>query len=350
VKKISVIVPMFNAEAYIEKCIESILNQTINDDIEIIVINDGSTDNSLDIVKKFEIDGVIVKNILNEGVSKARNVGLSLASGQYIMFVDSDDWISNIMCEKLLNAIESINADLVMCDYYNESIRGANINKLFDCEGKIFTNDEFDHVFVNGIIGLHGDQLINPAKSDRLISVWAKLYKRSIIVDNNITFIDLKLVPSECQLFNLEYFSQCHNAVYLNKPLYHYRKNASDSLTKNYRAGLLEKWRNHININKYILGDSLNDVDINEAFNNSICFSVIQLGGNAIRNKSLSAILKEIYGFLNQPEYIKAFSRLNMSYMPIHWKVFFYLAKSRNVFGFFLITKAMRFIMGFRRK
>jgi|GEM_PF-6723516 len=349
-KKISIIIPMFNAEAYVEKCVESLINQTIKDDIEIIIINDGSTDNSLEIVKKFNGNGVIIKTISNKGPSGARNIGISIAVGEYIMFVDSDDWVDNIICEALLNAIESSNADFVVCDYCNESSIGTKVNRLFDDEPKIFKGDEFKKVFINGIIGLQGNQLIDPTKGDRLVSVWAKLYKRSIIIDNDISFIDLKLVPSECQIFNLEYFFYSHAAVYIKKPLYHYRKNSAVSLTKIYRMGLLEKWEKHISICKYILGEDLIDLEINEAFYNSICFSVIQLGGNAIRNKPLSAVLNEFYDFLNHSEYIKAFSLLDFTYMPVHWKIFFYLAKSKNVFGFYLITRAMRFVMDRRRK
>ena len=111
---ISVIVPVYNAEKWLEKCIESILNQTYKD-IEVLLINDGSKDNSLEICRKYEnLDSRIrVFDKKNEGVSKARNLGLDNAKGKYVQFVDSDDFIEPDMCEKLLDAIT--NADMSIC-------------------------------------------------------------------------------------------------------------------------------------------------------------------------------------------------------------------------------------------
>lgn len=116
-KKISIIVPVYNAEEYLDKCINTILMQT-EKDLELILVDDGSDDNSLKICEKYKEKDTRVKTISygNEGVSAARNHGMEIAEGKYIGFVDSDDWIDYQMYERLLDEALRTNADVVMCD------------------------------------------------------------------------------------------------------------------------------------------------------------------------------------------------------------------------------------------
>ena len=118
--KVSVIVPMYNASSYIVKCLNSIQNQTYNN-LEVILINDGSTDNTYDIVQNWikKDDRFILVNQNNKGVSFTRNVGVRNATGDYILYVDSDDWIEKDMIESLVSLVED-NIDIVMCSYDNE--------------------------------------------------------------------------------------------------------------------------------------------------------------------------------------------------------------------------------------
>ena len=114
--EVSVIIPVYNAEKYLEKCIESVVNQTLKD-IEIILINDGSTDGSEEICKKYLSDErVIYYSKENEGLAAARQDGIERASGEYIGFVDSDDWVEPDMYEKMYAAAKSNNSDVVYCN------------------------------------------------------------------------------------------------------------------------------------------------------------------------------------------------------------------------------------------
>lgn len=110
--KLSVIIPAYNAEKTLEKCLDSILNQTVGTP-EVIVINDGSTDRTEEILKQYP---VVFRTVENGGQGRARNIGLDLANGDYIGFVDSDDWIDPQMYEKLISAAEKTDSDLVLCD------------------------------------------------------------------------------------------------------------------------------------------------------------------------------------------------------------------------------------------
>ena len=115
--KISVIIPVYNCEKFIEKCLQSLVNQTLTD-IEIILVNDGSTDNSQKIIEKFSDTRIKLINKKNGGQSSARNVGLDVANGEYIGFIDSDDWVDSDFFEKLYNTAKKYNADISISNFF----------------------------------------------------------------------------------------------------------------------------------------------------------------------------------------------------------------------------------------
>ena len=121
--KVSLIVPVYNTEMFLKKCLESIISQTLKE-IEIIIVNDGSTDNSQKIIDDFSKKDSRIKAFYkeNEGLSSARNLGLEKAKGKYIWFIDSDDYIMKpYACEKLYNFSEENNLDIAVCNYVQES-------------------------------------------------------------------------------------------------------------------------------------------------------------------------------------------------------------------------------------
>ncbi|MEG2684867.1 MAG: glycosyltransferase, partial [Erysipelotrichaceae bacterium] len=115
--KVSVIVPVYNTSKYLNKCLDSILNQTLKD-LEIIIINDGSTDISPSIIETYNDPRIIFINQPNSGISITRNNGIKKATSNYIMFIDSDDWIELTMIEELYNNAITNNSDIVVCDFY----------------------------------------------------------------------------------------------------------------------------------------------------------------------------------------------------------------------------------------
>ena len=132
-KKVSVIIPTYNAENTILKCINSIVKQTYKK-IEIIIIDDGSTDSTLnklnDLAKND--DRIIIKKQRNSGVSVARNNGINIASGDYILFVDSDDWLEKTMIEKMIITAQKENTDIVRCNFYDEYVNKTLLGKIYD--------------------------------------------------------------------------------------------------------------------------------------------------------------------------------------------------------------------------
>ena len=144
-KLISIIIPIYNNEKFISRCLDSIINQTYKK-IEIIIVNDGSTDKSLDVISKYEKKDNRIKviNKKNEGVSIARNIGIESSKGDYITFVDADDWLELDAIEKLYIEITEKNVDVVRGNYYiNKFISdNANIAKMYELSNKIIKRVE----------------------------------------------------------------------------------------------------------------------------------------------------------------------------------------------------------------
>lgn len=202
---VSIIIPVFNAERYIKKTLESVLNQTYKQ-IEIILINDGSTDNTTNILGIFQKQDKRIRVIVqeNRGVSYSRNVGLQQAKGKYIVFVDGDDYVDNNIIEELLKLITKTNADIACMGYVlhrpDQKFYFYNTQQK-----KIFTRNE-------GLKQLILGSYIEPG-------VVAKIFDRECIKD---LFFNQEIKYNEDYLFNLMAFSRAKRIVYYDITLYHY--------------------------------------------------------------------------------------------------------------------------------
>ena len=168
---VSIIVPVYNVERYIRQCLDSLINQTYQN-IEIICVNDGSADRSGEILNQYgKSDARIsVFHVENAGVSSARNKALSYASGKYIMYVDSDDWIDVRTCEKAVFKAEEHAADLVMWPYVREFPDHSDPKAIFS-EEKTFHAAECREL-QRRMIGILGTELAHPENADALCTVY----------------------------------------------------------------------------------------------------------------------------------------------------------------------------------
>lgn len=338
-EKISIIVPVYNVEKYLQRCLDSLINQTYKN-IEIIAINDGSTDNSLKILRKYEtIDSRIkIINKDNEGLSQSRNIGINLATGEYITFVDSDDWIELNFLETMLNLMELNNTDVSLCSYSREYIEKTMNKNLGFKHIEVFNKNDVRNKLYRRMIGPIGDELKNPENLDSLITAWGKVYKTSIIKDNNINFIDTAIIGTEDLLFNVYVFNYVNKAVVINKPLYHYWKGNLSSLTYGYKENLIDKWiKKHSFIKQFLIENKYEEVFF-EALNNRICLSVLGLGLNECSNK-VSSIkkIRNIKKIINDDHIKVAFSKCDFRKLPIHWRVFHTFNKYRVAIGSYLV-------------
>lgn len=211
-KLISIIVPIYNCEKYLEKCLNSIINQTYKK-LEIILINDGSIDDSEKICQQFLSKDGRVKYIKqkNMGVSTARNNGIKQATGDFVCFVDSDDYLEQ--------------------DYINELKKGMIRSELTISEYYINSNDEETHKSydINNVI--KKEEFLKKIVYDDFFCgyLWNKMYNLSIIKENNIAF-NPQIKIMEDFLFNIEYVEYVENIQIIKKPLYHYIENPNGAM------------------------------------------------------------------------------------------------------------------------
>lgn len=234
---ISVIVPVYNIEPYIEKCIKSILAQTY-DNLEIIVVNDGSTDNSFNICSKLAVNEPRIRVIdqKNAGLSEARNAGLRIARGSYIAFVDGDDYIDEQMYEKLYERLMQDQSDLALCNIRYVDEMGQELDKdRFDLKDEILCENDFWK-------GYYGSLQIP------YVVAWNKLYKRKIFKD--ITFDKGKIHEDEFILHKV--ISQCDRISAIKNPFYNYRQRSESIMNSSYsvqRLQVIEAY--HLRINYF---------------------------------------------------------------------------------------------------
>ena len=222
---ISVIIPVYNVEQYVESCLNSVINQSYTN-LEIILVDDGSTDRSGEICEQYALKDSRIKVIHEEnaGLGESRNRGLRIASGDYICFVDSDDWIEEDYCKELVQAAERTNSDIAICGY-NECFKDGKKPKV-----------KYDGCFTTtGKEILHYTMTAN-SKYWFNISVWNKLYKREIISE-----LWFKSRVYEDIMYNAESMYRANKIAYVNKCLYNYRINREGSIiSKGFQRNTIE--------------------------------------------------------------------------------------------------------------
>ena len=219
VVKLSVIVPVYNVEKYLERCLDSIINQTLKD-IEIICINDGSTDNSLSILEEYKKKDyrIVIINQKNKGLAVARNVGIEIAQGEYLAFVDSDDWINPNFLECLYDSAKENNCDIAVGNIFRVPDRGKTTPFLQYKETKIYedTNSKFEICDI-----------------PKMCYVWNRIYKREKLIKNKIKFIEGKVY--EDVLFSHKALYYSGKLITVPDAIYYYFRHSNSIVAKTHR-------------------------------------------------------------------------------------------------------------------
>ncbi len=207
--KVSIIIPVYNAEKQLERCIESVLKQDYTD-FELLLINDGSSDKSGDICERYATSDARIRVVHKEntGVSDSRNLGISMAKGEFLQFLDSDDWITPEATGLLVRGAEKFNCEMVIAEFYR--VVGERLARKGDIqEDIVMDREEFAVHMMN-----------NPA--DFYYGVlWNKLYRRDIIVDNALR-MDKEISWCEDFIFNMQYIRYVKKVYALQVPIYYY--------------------------------------------------------------------------------------------------------------------------------
>jgi len=324
---ISVIVPVYNVEKYIRKCIDSIIGQTYKN-LEIIVVDDGSLDESGKICDEYAKKDNRIKVIHkeNSGVSSARNIGIENSTGKWIAFVDSDDWIEKKYFEELLKVAVENDAEVVLCGYNRITVN--KIEKIYN-SGELIEDTSREFLI----------KTLNPQTGYGFCHM--KLYKKSIIKNN---LFDITLKVGEDALFNEKIALNITKACFLEKSLYNYRIN-SNSVVRKFDEEYAIKYLNSMQNNKcYLMQMYQDDNEILQNYYNFVAFHVLLIAVNYCYNylnkeKNSKKCLKKICNYNDFKEGIKKSNYNNLSItrkitlFTIKYKLFFItglICKYRN--------------------
>lgn len=245
---ISVIIPVYNVATFVEKCVASLMLQTLKIGIEYIFVNDASNDGSMDIIKKTiskfpeRISQIlIIEHSQNKGLPAARNSGLSVASGNYIFHCDSDDFVEPDMLELLLNKAQENDADMVWCDWF------LSFNSKERYMKQPFANSP-------------REALANMLNGSMKYNVWNKIVKRSIYYDNQIYFPEGYSMGEDITMIKV--VSKCKYVGYLNKALYHYVKVNGSAMSALYDNNKLNHLKHNVDDIVIFLNKNINDLNI----------------------------------------------------------------------------------------
>lgn len=287
---ISIIMPAYNASLTIDKAIHSVLNQ-VYENWELIIVNDGSQDDTLNVCRKYDDSRISVITKENGGLSSARNTGLACSRGKYICFVDSDDWIESEYLSLLYRSIWDNQSDLSVCGFIL-SHDNCEVNLCLqknECYQYVYDNEDFIKIFEQGLLN----------------SSCNKLYKKKIISDYHIQFETVTLV--EDIAFNIQYFRYASKISFIKEPLYHYEQNNSNLTIRVSR----DAFDNYLHIHSQLLElvDNKYRVLINRyVYHQYMSIVMKYLAKVAVGELSKEKVFVLLKSYMNNPLVIESFA------------------------------------------
>lgn len=299
-EKVSIIVPVYNNELYLEKCLDSIINQTYKN-IEIILINDGSTDNSLNILRKYEKKDkrIIIIDKKNEGVSIARNAGIKKSTGEYITFVDSDDYIDLNFIEELHNAMINNNVDLVRCNYqvHYKELNKIDIGNLKEISNKKLNKKNIRNEILEKVLdgSLPCFVYLLMIKKEKLLNT--KLFPTDIhMMEDVVLYMDLIMNINSMFIIDKPLYNIYYNELGATNNAKNYERNINNVLLVNiYIHKILSEYKYDTNINKTKL-NTANSIAISDfIFRHYLAkYNALSLCKELSKNEIMNNILDNI--------------------------------------------------------
>lgn len=290
---VSIIIPIYNIAEYLPRCLDSVLSQTLKN-IEVLLIDDGSTDGSERICDEYaERDNrVKVFHLENGGVSRARNFGISAATGDYIGFVDADDWIEADMFSSLVSSADTHNTDIVICDCYTACGDSLELDTFSKIEEGVFDKS---HIKPECLIQFAG-------------VAWRCIYKRCLLEKYSVSFpLDMKI--SEDRVFNVYAFGFADSIYYLKKPLYYRFVREGSAVNKYYNDFLsMVLFARSATIDAVnIAWDGQKEyLDTFERHTVALCYTALNNEFYKTARKPLTAKISEIKRICNSKELLSA--------------------------------------------
>ncbi|MBS3202812.1 glycosyltransferase [Turicibacter bilis] len=335
--KVSIIIPVYNVEKYIVQCLDSVINQSLQD-IEIIIVDDGSPDRCGEICEEYaKLDNRIkVIHKQNEGLGYARNSGISIASGEYIGFIDSDDFVEKNMFEELYNTAVKQKADAVYCGIYyhqnNESVASDFVNSISVWSGKNEVKK-----FLMDLVSSDIDE-VEDARFGA--TVWKGIFSRKVIVENKIKFYSEREYVSEDSLFDIDFMSKAERVVMIPQNYYYYRYNP-ESLTSVYRDDRFAKNIELYKLGKQKLWENFHDQKIILQYGRMLISATRVCIIQEVRNtkkigfKKVIADIRQMCSNVFLQEVLRDYP---WEKLPVKTRIFSYLMKKRMAYLQFLFV------------
>lgn len=339
---ISVIIPVYNVEQYISHCIESIIDDIMCDtgQVEIIIVDDGSLDSSGKLAESYSKDFPLIKVIhkQNAGVAAARNTGIEVASGEWLYFVDSDDWLEKGAVSHILKCCkENADADIILFDAYKNTGDQEETWEHFD-SNIVWHGGEGIKKLQREALYYHGTPMAAP---------WDKVYKNSFLKQNEIQFNE-ELTVLDDMVFNIEAFGAAAKIVYCKQKIYHYRY-VPDSITNQYKPDRVEQDVKVWNYLQEYMTGTFQKAEWREAEKDaflqayycrviksfSICCRLCFF--NEQNDKDLPGKLKDMRTVLTLPLYKEAFQKVKLRNVEWRLKIVVMLVRCRTVFGIYFL-------------
>ncbi|MDO4515386.1 MAG: glycosyltransferase family 2 protein [Lachnospiraceae bacterium] len=340
---VSIIIPVYQAEEYLKQCVQSVLCQTYPN-LEIILVDDGSPDNSPVLCNALaaQDNRINVIHKANEGAAFARKAGLDVALGQYVLFLDGDDWLDTDAVSMCVEIAQRDQSDCVLFGYIREYPGKSIPNPLFvqDFSYDRKLSEEKIH---RRIVGLIGEELREPQRIDNLSSFCMRLLRTEVARRGRFVS-DREIGTSEDTIFNLYALDGCRIS-YINRCFYHYRKTNAQSITTTHKADLAEKWDVMYSvIQEYIDGSGKAEA-YHTPFLNRVACSMIGLGLNEISSSAnILQKSRRLKAILKKPLYAQAFAQLDTSYCGVKWKLFFLLCKEKATLSLAVLLQIMNYL------
>lgn len=343
--EISVVVPIFNVENYLERSINSLINQTFKN-LEIILVNDGSTDNSKLICEQFKKldDRIILINKKNEGVSIARNTGIENARGKYIVFMDPDDSIDLEMYDSLYNAIEKANCDICMCNY--NRVENNHIKKIkLPFESGLHEKETIDNLILELVCNK------NFGEESVMGSPWRAIYRSDIIRENNIIF-PKNIRPMQDLIFNLQYLKCCESLYIIQDFHYSYYVNEGSGVTSYNPKG----FENSVKVYEFVKNCVTQEIDSDELGNRlknrwiDLVLRAIWMVAHKDNPDKLVHKYKEISKILNHDNTVLASRTINTKNLKIKNRLLIYAIKTKKVVFLYFYYKLTNKLRALKKK
>ncbi len=338
--KVTVVIPVYNTKKYLKECVDSITNQTFKN-IEILLIDDGSPDGSPVLCDELANtdNRITVIHKENGGAASVRNLGIEKAKGEYIMFLDSDDWIDEDAIETLIKNADKNKTDVIRFNYVREFKDKKLIKKNTFLKEKVYVGEEC-HTIRRQVLGLIDKELANPENMNFLASCGFNMYRTELLRKSGVKFIDIKEYGAFVDgLFNFCVFKDVKHFQFIDEPFYHYRKTNEVAATKNYRKNYIPRQQKLFNTIKTEILETDSWEFFSSAFNSRIVYSSMEMAFNALRNNAPFCVkYKEIKSILKKNEFKSAYKAFDLKYLGAKWKVYYFFIKRSWVLPTYLMT------------